>query len=203
LSTWKEKLLNVPTVAHSPRRVLEQQLLLCRRHISEQVAGLLPMVIVDAVVPVRCVPFERERRLGKIGLVVPEPLTVGIVSERSAQIALGAHLAVAVVALERAHRCVDGDVVEVDAEPVALGVAIGEQPSLEHLVRRKADTGHDGGVQRRIPEGNALADGLGAGLQPVEDLPGTLVSGGYNSGRRSIKSRAEMLAGFRHAILFQ
>src|SRR6267142_5317257 len=50
-------------VAHRPRRVLEQHLLLLARHLPEQVAGLLPMVIVDAVVPVGCVPFERERRL--------------------------------------------------------------------------------------------------------------------------------------------
>src|ERR1700736_1528072 len=118
-------------VAHRPRRVLEQQLLLYWRHFSEQVAGLFPMVVVDAVVPVRRFALDRHRRLGKIGLVVPEPRAVGIVSERSAQIAVGAHLAVAVVALERAHRCVDGDVVEIDAEPVALGVAIGEQPPLE------------------------------------------------------------------------
>src|SRR6202790_5214769 len=89
-------------VAHRPRRVLEQQLLLCWRHFSEQGAGLFPVVIVDAVVPVRCVPFERERRLGKIGLVVTAPRAVGIVSERSAQIAVGAHLAVAVVAVKRA-----------------------------------------------------------------------------------------------------
>src|SRR5271154_4482451 len=43
-----------PGVAHRPRRVLEQQLLLRWRHFSEQVAGLLPMVIVDAVIPMRC-----------------------------------------------------------------------------------------------------------------------------------------------------
>src|SRR5258708_12862797 len=49
------------------------------------------------------------------------------------------------VALERAFWRVDRDVIEVDAEPVALGVAIGEQAPLEHLVGRKADTGHDVG----------------------------------------------------------
>ena len=51
--------------------------------------------------------------------------------------------------------------------------------------------------------GDALTDRLGVRLQLVEDLPGALVSGGYNSGRCSIKRRAEMLASFRHAILFQ
>ena len=57
--------------------------------------------------------------------------------------------------------------------------------------------------QRTVVEGSALADGLGAGLEPVEDLQGSLVRGGYNSGRRSIKSRAEMFVGFWHATLFQ
>jgi len=65
-------------VAHGTRRVLEQQLLLCRRHLPEQVAGFAPMIVVDAVVPVRRIPFERERRLGKIRLVVPEPRAVGL-----------------------------------------------------------------------------------------------------------------------------
>jgi hypothetical protein len=50
---------------------------------------------------------------------------------------------------------------------------------------------------------SALADGLGTGLELVEDLQGALVSGGYNSDRRSIKSRAEMFLGFWHATLFQ
>src|SRR6266446_4168436 len=63
-------------VAHCTRRVLEQQLLLRRRHLPEQISRLFPMIVVDAVVPVRCFPFERERRLGKIRLVVPEPRAV-------------------------------------------------------------------------------------------------------------------------------
>src|SRR3954453_9140620 len=44
-------------VAHRPRRVLEQQLLLLRGHVPEKVAGLLPMVVFDTVVPVRLVAF--------------------------------------------------------------------------------------------------------------------------------------------------
>jgi hypothetical protein len=57
--------------------------------------------------------------------------------------------------------------------------------------------------QHTVGEGSALADGLGAGLEPVEDLQGALVSGAYNSSGRSIKGRAEMFVGFCHAILFQ
>src|ERR1700691_5549255 len=67
-----------PCVAHRPRRVLEQQLLLRRRHLSEQVAGLLPMVILDPMIPMRRVALDRHRRLGEIGLVVPKPGAVGV-----------------------------------------------------------------------------------------------------------------------------
>ena len=50
----------------------------------------------------------------------------------------------------------------------------------------------------------ALADGsLRARLQLGEDLQGACVIGKYHSGRRSIKSRAEMFVGVWHAILFQ
>jgi hypothetical protein len=54
-----------------------------------------------------------------------------------------------------------------------------------------------------VLEGSDLADGLGAGLELVEDLQGARVIGRYYSGWHSIKSRAEMLVGFRHAPLFQ
>src|ERR1700704_6259132 len=91
-----------PGIAHRARRVLEQRLALSRIYLPEQVARLLPVIIVEAMIVVRRVAFERERRLGEIGLVVPKSCTVGIVSERSAQIAVGAHLAVAMIALERA-----------------------------------------------------------------------------------------------------
>jgi hypothetical protein len=96
-------------VAYRTRRVLEEYLLLRRRHLPEQVSRLFPMIVVDAVVPVRCVAFERERRLGEIRLVVPEPHAVGVIGERLTQIAVGAHLAVAVVAVERALDELSGD----------------------------------------------------------------------------------------------
>jgi hypothetical protein len=42
-------------------------------------------------------------------------------------------------ALRRIHR----DMMEVDTETVSLGVSLGEQAGLEHLVRRPADSGND------------------------------------------------------------
>src|SRR5258705_7031380 len=97
------------------------------------------MIVGDAVVPMRRVPLDRHWQLGKIRLVVPESCAVGIVSECSAQIAVGAHLAIAVIAEERALWGIDRDMVEVDADPVTLRFAIGERPPLQHLVWRKAD----------------------------------------------------------------
>src|SRR5882762_3792747 len=73
-------------VAHRPRRVLEQRVLLVRRHHTKQVAGLLPMIILDAMVPMGCVTLDRDRRLGEIGLVLPKPRAVGMIAERGAQI---------------------------------------------------------------------------------------------------------------------
>jgi hypothetical protein len=55
----------------------------------------------------------------------------------------------------------------------------------------------------RVSKVSALADGLGSGLELVEDLQGARVIGRYYSGWHSIKSRPEMPAGFRQAILFQ
>src|SRR5713226_2723182 len=56
--------------------------------------------------------------------------------------------------------------------------------------------------RRTVLESAALAGGPDAGLEPVEDLQGARVSGGCNSGRCSIKSRAEMFVDFSHAPLF-
>src|SRR6266436_514456 len=40
-------------VAHRACRILEQQLLLRRCHLPEQISRLFPMIVVDAMVPVR------------------------------------------------------------------------------------------------------------------------------------------------------
>ena len=57
--------------------------------------------------------------------------------------------------------------------------------------------------QRTVLEGDALADGLGAGSQLAEDLQGARVIGGCCSGWHLIEGRAEMLIGFWHASLLQ
>ena len=55
----------------------------------------------------------------------------------------------------------------------------------------------------QVPKVSALADSLGAGLEPIEDLQGARPIGKCDSGWHPIKSRAEMLMGFRRALLFQ
>jgi hypothetical protein len=54
-----------------------------------------------------------------------------------------------------------------------------------------------------VLKGAALAGGLDARLELVEDLQGAVVSGGSGSGWHSIKSGAEMFVDFSQAPLFQ
>src|SRR5581483_3878869 len=65
-------------VAHGARRVLEQHLLLRRRHLAKQDAGLLVVVIVDAMIPMRRRTRPFQRRLGEPRVMVdPHALAVG------------------------------------------------------------------------------------------------------------------------------
>ncbi len=53
--------------------------------------------------------------------------------------------------MERAARSVDGDEIMVDAETVALGIAVREQPALQHLVGREANAVDDiERIERRL-----------------------------------------------------
>ena len=131
--------------AHLARGIVEKRLALCRVHLAEQITGLLVVVVIDAVIPVGDGALDLERRLVEIGLIGPFAPAVWEVGRRAAEIAVRAHRAVAMVTVERAFRRVDRDMVEVDAEPVTLGVGIGEQPRLQHLVGREADARHDVG----------------------------------------------------------
>jgi hypothetical protein len=116
-----------PRVAHGAGGVLEQNLLLRGTHLPEQIAGLLIVILDEAMVPISGVALDRQRRFDqRLVAVDPSAFAVGPIARCGAEIAVGSHLAVAVIALERAYRRVHRDMVEVDPEPVALGVAIGE-----------------------------------------------------------------------------
>src|SRR5258708_4696042 len=66
--------------------------------------------------------------------------------------------------MERALRCVNRDIVEVDAEAVAVGVTVGEKACLQHLVRRETDAWYDVGWRERDLL-NLREDVLGVAVQ--------------------------------------
>ncbi len=68
-------------------------------------------------------------------LIRPFASAVRKISRSAAQIAACAHRAVTMIAVDRALRRGYGDVSEIDAETVTLGIAIGKKPRLQHLVR--------------------------------------------------------------------
>src|SRR5271163_69428 len=116
-----------PRIAHGAGGILEQNLLLRGAHLPEQIAGLLIVILDEAMVPIGGVSLDRLRRFDqRLVAVDPGAFAVGPIARCGAEIAVGSHLAVAVIALERAYRRVHRDMVEVDPEPVALRVAIGE-----------------------------------------------------------------------------
>src|SRR6266478_2127921 len=94
------------------------------------------------MVKVTRVTFERERRLSVLRLVVPQSITIRVISRRRTQVTICAHLAIAMIGVEWTLRRVNRDVIEVNTEAVSLGVSIREQPGLEHLVRREANSGN-------------------------------------------------------------
>ena len=130
---------------HRPwlRRVVEQSLFLCVAHQIEQGARLAEVVVIIlAVVPVRRVAVDFQRRFGKVGLLLPLAEAVGFVVRQAAIVAVGAALPVALVAVDGATRAIDGDLAEVYPQAVALRVGVIEQTGLQHFVGAGADTGH-------------------------------------------------------------
>ncbi len=139
-------------IAHRPGGVFKEDLLLGGAHQPEELAGLgVVVVIVLTEIPVVRGPFQGQRRLGEFRLLLPFAVAVGLVAKGAAVIAVNPHGAVAVEAVVRAAGGVDRDLVVVHAEPVALGIAVGKETPLEHLVGRKPDAGDDvGRVEGRL-----------------------------------------------------
>src|SRR5690606_17772350 len=100
----------VRRVAHRARGVVEQQLLLVRCHQPEQVARLLVVVgIVVAEIPPVGVAGDLQRRLAELRLFLPLVEAVGLIVEAAAVVAVDPSDAVAMVAVDRAARGVDRD----------------------------------------------------------------------------------------------
>ena len=111
-------------------RVVEQDLSLSRIHLSEQIARLLIVVVVDPMIPMCCRAVDLDRRFIEIRLIGPFAVAVRELARRSAQIAVGPHRAVAMIAVIWAFRSIDRDQVMVDSKAIARGISIGEQPCL-------------------------------------------------------------------------
>src|SRR4030066_133272 len=121
------------SVAHGPCSVCEKHLLLRGAPQTEKPAGLGAIIAVLAMIPVVGSSFHSEKRFGRIRLLLPLAVTVRFVAKRAAMIAVHPHGAVAMVAVERAAGRIDRDQVVIHAEPVALGIAVGKEPPLQHL----------------------------------------------------------------------
>ena len=112
--------------ADSPRSIVEQYLLLRRRHQAEQRPRLRVVVIVDPMIPVIRHAFQRQRRFGEIRLFLPFAFAVGLIADRSAGIAIDPHAAIAMVAVEWALGRIHRNLMVIHAEPVTLRIAVGE-----------------------------------------------------------------------------
>src|SRR5260370_4294027 len=123
-------------------RVVEEQLLLLRGHLREEIARLLPVIILYAVVIVTSIAFQRERQLSVFRLAVPQPLAIRVVTGRRSEVPICAHLAIPVIGVKWTLRSIHRDVIEVDTEAVSLGISIRKQAALKHLVRREANSGN-------------------------------------------------------------
>jgi len=88
------------------------------------------MIVVDPMVPMSGCPGQLERRLVQLRLVGPFTLAVWPIGRRTTEIAVGPHCAIAMIAVNRAARCIDRNMVVVHAETIALSVAVREQPRL-------------------------------------------------------------------------
>ena len=87
-------------------------------------------------------PFQTQRRFVLFARLLGTE-TVRLIVGAGAAIAVRPHGTVTMGAvMERAARGVDRQQTVVDAEAIALGVTVGEEPPLQHAIRREADTGH-------------------------------------------------------------
>jgi len=84
------------------RAVFSNSACCCAGHLAEQIARLLPVVVIHAMIPMRALAVHRHRRLGEIGLIVPEPVTIGWKLSVLPRLPSVRNLPVAMIAVERA-----------------------------------------------------------------------------------------------------
>ena len=96
----------------------------CAFDLAEEIARLLPVIVIHPVIPMGGRAVNLERRLIELRLVYPFAAAIGEVGRRCPEIAVGAHGAVPMIAVEWTFRRVDGNVVVVDTEAIALRVSV-------------------------------------------------------------------------------
>src|SRR3546814_1204920 len=92
------------------------------------------------MVPVIGRTFNGQGRFAVVGLLLPFALGIGFVGGNAAMITVDTHGAIAMIAMERAFGCIDRNLVVIDTQAIALGIAIGKQPGLQHFVRSEEHT---------------------------------------------------------------
>src|SRR3990167_4189879 len=120
-------------VSQGTGSIVEEGMLLFGVHETEQHAGLAEVVFILPVVPVVGGSPQAERRFGKFRLLFPFTVAVGLVTGSVPVVAVHPHSAIAMVAMKGTARSVHRYQMVVHAETVALGIAVGEQASLQHL----------------------------------------------------------------------
>src|ERR1700722_12576162 len=124
-----------------PSSVLKQTLFLLRAEHAEEDARLrVVVVIVFAQIEFLSISVDSQWRFRIIGLLLPLAMSIRLIADRTAIVPIDAHRAIAMVGMERALGSVHRNLIVVDAQAVALRVAIREQTSLKHSIGREADS---------------------------------------------------------------
>ncbi len=133
---------------HRPSGIFEQPLLFIGLHQAEQVARLSEVIgVVGTVVVTIRRPLESQRWLAEVRLFLPLAIGIRLVMQTTALIAIYAHGTIAMVAVDRATRSVDRNLMVIHPQPVALRIPVGEKTALQHTVWREADARND--IRRR------------------------------------------------------
>src|SRR5690554_3678421 len=117
------------------RRVIEQHLLLGRTHQAEQSARLRVVVGVFAMIPMVRRAFQSQWRLSKVRLLLPFAVAVWLIAQGATKVTVHAHGAITMVTIHRTTWGVNRNQVMVHTKTVTLGIAVREQPALQHFIR--------------------------------------------------------------------
>ena len=149
--------------------VLKQLLLLVGRHELEQVTGLTIIVVAVAVIVAVGIAGDFQWRLAEALVLHRAVERVRLVIGIRIRVACEPHGTIGVVSVHGAARLVDGKLIRIDADAIAVRVRIGEDPRLQHLVRRMTDAGYDiGGRERGLLDLSEIIFGIAVQLENAD-----------------------------------